>query len=295
MKNQVRFIAFLMVILFGGLLAGCQSTNSSNQQTQSAASPKKVVFGVAPGPYGDMVRYAIKPGLEKKGYSVEIKEFSDWVQPNLALNNKELDANLFQHSLYLEKFSKDKGLTLSPTIKVPTAGMGIYSRKINAKTAEELKAAIKPGDEITLPNDPTNMARALRFLARNNLFTLKSDIDVAKVSEKDIADNPYNLKISTVEAAQLPRTLDSIALSVIPGNYAISAGIPLASAIILEELSEDIKNIIAVRTEDLEMPFVRDLKEVVESEDFKNVIEDPKYIFKDFQKPDWYKEKWNVK
>jgi len=293
MKNYFTLVSFLLIFVFGGLLAGCQSSNAVN--SNNAAPTKKIVIGVSPGPYGDMIRYAIKPGLEKKGYSVEIKEFSDWVQPNLALSNKELDANLFQHSLYLAKFSSDKGLKLSPAIKVPTAGMGVYSKKITAKSVAELQSAIKPGDEITVPNDPTNIARALRFLTKNNLITLKANVDVAKASEKDIEGNPYQLKFSPVEAAQLPRTLESVSLVVIPGNYAISAGIPLSSAIILEELTEDIKNVIAVRTEDLDKPLVADIKEVVESEEFKKVIEDSKYIFKDFQKPDWYKSKWNVK
>lgn len=287
MKKYSSLIALVLLLVFTLSLSGCGGA------TEKPVS-KKLTFGVSPGPYGDMIRYAIKPGLEKKGYSVEIKEFSDWIQPNLALNNKEIDANMFQHRIYLEKFSADKGLTLSQLVKIPTAGMGVYSRKINAKTAEELKAAIKSGDEITLPNDPTNIARALRFLAKNNLITLKSTIDVAKASEKDIDQNPYGLKISPVEAAQLPRTLDSVALSVVPGNYAISAGIPLSSAIILEELTEDLKNIIAVRTEDLDKQYAKDIKEVVESEDFQKVIEDQKHIFKSFQKPDWYKEKWKV-
>lgn len=286
MKKHVRLISALLLIAFIGLLAGCQSSQSQ---------PKKLVFGVAPGPYGDMIRYAIKPGLEKKGYAVEVKEFSDYVQPNLALNNKELDANLFQHRLYLEKFSADKGLKLSPVVVVPTAGLGIYSRKINVKTEDELKKALKSGDEITLANDPTNLARALRLLAKHNLITLKANIDVTKASEKDIDQNPYGLKVSPIEAAQLPRTLDSVALSVVNGNYAIAAGIPLSSAIIKEELAEEIKNLVAVRTEDLDKQFVKDIKEIVESESFKNTIEDPKNVFKDFQKPEWYKTKWNLK
>src|ERR1700750_1889904 len=90
----------------------------------SAADPKEITFGVSPGPYGDMVRKIIKPGLEAKGWNVSVKEFSDYVQPNLALSNGSIQANLFQHRAYLEKFSKDKGLKLAPVITVPTAGLG---------------------------------------------------------------------------------------------------------------------------------------------------------------------------
>jgi D-methionine transport system substrate-binding protein len=250
---------------------------------------KTIIFGFAPGPYIDEFKLGVKPQLEKKGYKIEIKEFSDYVQPNLALNNGDIDANLFQHQPYLEQFSKDKGLKLSPVVTVPTAGLGIYSKKI--KSISELKK----GDEVTLANDPTNLARALRLLAKYNLVTFKKDVDVTKVSEKDIEKNPIGLKISPVEAAQLPRTLDSVTISLINGNYAIAAGINLDSALIKENLDENLKNLVAVRTADLDKQYVKDIKEAFESEVFKNVIEDPKNIFKGFQKPQWYLKKWNLK
>ena len=205
----------------------------------SAASaqitPKTIVFGVAPGPYGDLIKTAIQPGLEKKGYKVVLKEFSDYVQPNLALANNSIDANLFQHRLYLDKFSADKGLKLSPVINVPTAGLGIYSHKI--KSLDQLKK----GDIVTLANDPTNLARALRFLAKQGLLTFKKDIDPVQASEKDIEQNPLGLVFKPLEAAQLPRTLDSATASVVNGNFAIAAGLKLSDALKLEQLDENIK------------------------------------------------------
>lgn len=255
---------------------------------------KELKVGVAPGPYGDLFKKAIKPGLEKKGYKVEIKEFSDYVQPNLALSNGSINVNLFQHLPYLEKFAKDKGLKISPIrfakgtkapITVPTAGLGIYSRKV--KSLDQLKS----GDEVTLANDPTNLARALRLLQKNGLIKLKADIDPAKASEKDIAESPKGLKIKPIEAAQIPRSLDSVAIAVINGNYAIAAGIPLSSAIIKEELDENLKLVIAVRSEDLEKQFVTDIRTVVESPEFKKTVNSPKEVFKDFQFPAWLKSK----
>lgn len=253
----------------------------SSASVNAIAADKTIVFGVAPGPYGDLIKQAIQPGLEKKGYKVEYKEFSDYVQPNLALANGALDANLFQHRLYLEKFSADKGLKLSPVINVPTAGLGFYSNKI--KSLNDLKK----GDVITLANDPTNLARALRFLAKLNLLTFKKDIDPTTASEKDIEQNPRGLVFKPLEAAQLPRTLDSAVASVVNGNFAIAAGLKLSDALKLEELDESIKNLIAVRTEDLNKPFVKDIKAVVESDEFAAVVDDPKRIFKSFQRPDW--------
>lgn len=255
---------------------------------------KEIKVGVAPGPYGDLFKRAIKPGLEKKGYKVEIKEFSDYVQPNLALSNGSIDANLFQHLPYLEKFSKDKGLKISPIrfskgnhepITVPTAGLGLYSRTIKSI------AQLKKDDEITIANDPTNLARALRFLQKSGLITLKKEIDPAKASEKDIADNPRGLKIRPIEAAQIPRTLDSVTIAVINGNYAIAAGIPLDSALLKEELDENLKLVVAVRSDDLEKPFARDIQAVLESPDFKKAVSSKKDIFKDFQFPAWLTSK----
>ncbi|NLM12782.1 MAG: metal ABC transporter substrate-binding protein, partial [Epulopiscium sp.] len=125
-------------------------------------------------------------------------------------------------------------------------------------------------------------------LEQAGLITLNKNIDPSKASEKDIESNPKNLKITPVEAAQLPRTLDSVDLAAINGNYAISAGIDLSTAIVMEELQEDYKNLIAVRTEDINEQFVKDIKEVVESEAFRAVIENPNDMFKDFQKPAWF-------
>lgn len=249
------------------------------------ATPHIIVFGVAPGPYGDMIKTAIQPGLEKKGYKIVVKEFSDYVQPNLALANGSIDANLFQHRLYLEKFSADKNLKLSPVINVPTAGLGFYSNRI--KSIDQLKK----GDIVTIANDPTNLARALRFLAKLGLLSFKKDIDPLTASEKDIDQNPRGLQFKALEAAQLPRTLDSAAASVVNGNFAIAAGLSLSSALQLEELDENIKNLVAVKTDDLNKPFAQDIKAVIESPEFLAAIDDPKNVFKDFQKPQWLKEK----
>ncbi|HEX4383826.1 MAG TPA: MetQ/NlpA family ABC transporter substrate-binding protein [Myxococcales bacterium] len=252
--------------------------------TAAAADPKKeVVFGVSPGPYGDMVRKIIKPGLEQKGWTVSVKEFSDYVQPNLALSNGSIQANLFQHRAYLEKFSKDKGLALAPVITVPTAGLGLYSHRI--KSLNDLKA----GDEVTLANDPTNLARALKLLQRTGLVELRGDVDPTKASEKDIAKNPRGLKFRPIEAAQLPRSLDGVALAAVNGNYAIAAHIPLSSALAMEQLEEQHKNLIAVREQDVNGPLAQDLKAFVQSPQFRAAIDDPSGVWKDFQKPDWMK------
>lgn len=280
-----RINLFVTVMLGLALIA----LGSGLEQAKAATDVPEISFGVAPGPYGDIITQAIKPGLEKRGYKVRLVQFQDYVQPNLALANKETTANLFQHQPYLEKFSKDRNLALSPVIKIPTAGLGIYSRKI--KSLNELKA----GDEVTLAQDPTNLARALRFLAAEGIITLKPEIDVTKATERDIAGNPRGLRFTPIEAAQIPRSLDSAAIAIINGNFAIAAGLKLSDALVLEKMTESIKNLVAVRTEDLDKPFVKAITEVVHSEEFFKVIEDSRYPFKEFQKPDWYQQQWQAK
>jgi D-methionine transport system substrate-binding protein len=268
----------VIFIFTAAILLSCSSKSSKNE----------LVFGFSPGPYSDLFHLAIKPGLEKRGYEIKTVEFTDWVTPNLALGNKETDANIFQHSRYLAQFSKDKGLALSPVIAIPTASLGLYSRKL--KSIEE----ISPGLTITVPHDPTNLARALIFLQNLELITIKNDIDPTTASEKDILENRYNLAFTPVDAAQLPRTLESADLAVISGNYAISAGIRLSTALAGEKLELETENIVAVRTEDLDKPFVADLIEIIRSEEFKDVVEDPQYDFSGFQRPQWYVEQWQI-
>ena len=251
------------------------------QAAHANSDPHTIVFGVAPGPYGDMVKQAIAPSLKEKGYKVVVREFSDYVQPNMALSNGSIDANLFQHSLYFNKFTADKGLKLTKLLTVPTAGMGFYSRQV--KSLDELKK----GDIVTLSNDPTNLARGLRFLQSLNLITIKDNIDPTKASERDIASNPKGLVFKPLEAAQLPRTLDSVTAALVNGNFAIAAGLDLSSALAQEHLDENLKNIIAVRTEDADKPFAKDIVALVQSPAYRAVIDDPKNVYTAFQKPDW--------
>ncbi|KZL91608.1 MetQ/NlpA family ABC transporter substrate-binding protein [Clostridium magnum] len=280
LKKIIGITLALTLTLGFSACSGSKTTTATPEKNS-----KNIVIGVCPGPYGDMVRKAIAPVLEKKGYKVETKEFSDYVQPNKALANKEIDANLFQHTAYLQKFSKDNKLDLSPVIVVPTAGMGIFSNKI--KSLDDLKT----GAQVAIPNDPSNLARALILLEKQGLIKIKDNIDETKATESDIVENKKDLKIVITEAAQLPRTLDSVDIAAITGNYAIASGLDFSKALKVEKLSENYKNVVAVRTEDLSKDLGKDIKEAVESADFRTVIEDQNGIFKAFDKPEWYVNK----
>lgn len=273
-KKILSLITTLALSL--GLIA-CGKTNEL--KTTTDVPPKDIIVGVCAGPYGDMFKDAIQPSLEEKGYKVTIKEFSDYVQPNKALANKEIDLNMFQHSVYLEKFATGNNLKLTAIAEIPTAGMGIYSNKV--KSLDELKE----GALVTIPDDPTNLTRALKVLEATGLITIDHKVENSIATEKDLSENPKKLEFKLIEAPQLPRTLDSADLAVINGNFAIAAALNPSEALYNEKLSDGYINVIAVRTEDADSQLSKDVVEIVKSSKFKSVIDDSKGQYKAFQKP----------
>jgi D-methionine transport system substrate-binding protein len=269
-----KWILLVALAVTMSILAACGGDEASS----SAEDKKEVTIGATSGPYSDMVTKAIKPGLEEKGYTVEVKEFSDYIQPNNALAQGDLDANLFQHKIYMETFAKQHNMDLSEVIVVPTAPMGIYSEKFDS--IED----IKEGSAIAIPNDPTNAARAFQILEDAKLITLKPDTDPLTVSEKDIAENVKNLQFKPIEAAQLPRAVDSVDLSAVPGNYALAANMDLLNALQLENMPDQYRNRVVVNTKDVDSQLAKDIKAVVEADEFEKVIDKE---FKGFGKPEW--------
>ncbi|TDG00108.1 MetQ/NlpA family ABC transporter substrate-binding protein [Paenibacillus piri] len=286
-KNLLILMA--LTLIFAVFAAGCGTKPQASDTPSNAAGgavkeePKKTLkIGATAGPYSDMVSKAIKPIMEKKGYTIEVVEFNDYVQPNKALANGSLNANLFQHVLYLKKFAEDNKLDLKELISVPTAPMGLYSKKF--KSVDE----IKEGSTLTIANDPANLARSLVLLQDIGLVKIKKDVDPAKASEKDIEDNPKKLNIKPLEAAQLPRTVDSSDLALVPGNFALAAKMDLTSALKLENMAENYRNVLVVNTKDVDTQLGKDLKETIQSKQFEQIIDEQ---FKGFSKPEWMKGK----
>lgn len=230
-----------------------------------AKDPKEIVIGTSAGPYGDQLKIGIKPILEKQGYKVKIVEFNDYVQPNYALAEGSLDANVFQHIVYLTKFATDNKLAITPLITVPTIPIAMYSSKHKALTE------IKDGATIAMPNDPTNQARALVVLDKMGWIKLKPNVDPLRASERDVAANPKKLKLVPLEAAQLPRALADTDFAFINGNFAQAAGIKLTSALVAEKISDSYINLVAIRTADKGKPWVKDLEAAYRSRAFLDV------------------------
>lgn len=243
-----------------------------------AKDPKDITIGASAGPYADQLKLGIKPILEQQGYKVKIVEFNDYIQPNFALAEGSLDANVFQHIVYLKKFALEHKLALTELIHVPTAPIALYSKK------HKSLAEVKEGSTVGLPNDPTNQARALVILEQLGWVKLRDNVDPVRASEKDIAVNIKKVKLLPLEAAQLPRSLGDTDYSFINGNFALASGLKLTEALVAEKIPPNYINLVAVRTADKDKQFARDLAAAYRSRAFLDVTNKH---FAGYVKPDY--------
>jgi D-methionine transport system substrate-binding protein len=243
-----------------------------------AKDPKEIVIGTSAGPYADQIKLGIKPILEKQGYKVKLVEFNDYIQPNFALAEGALDANVFQHIIYLNKFALEHKLAITDLVTIPTAPIAIYSRKHRALSE------VKAGTTVALPNDPTNQARALVLLEQLGWIKLRANIDPIRASGKDIAVNIKQIKLLPLEAAQLPRALDDADYAFVNGNYALASGLKLTDALAAEKISQNYINRVAVRTADKDKQFAKDIAAAYRSREF---LEITNKHFAGYSKPDY--------
>ncbi len=256
MKKLLSLSLVLLVSL--SLLAACSPAKSGEDV---------IKIGVSPEPHSKLVSLVLED-LEADGVSVEIIEFTDYVQPNLALASGDLDANFFQHGPYFEDFIEKEDLDLVSLGNIHVEPMALYSNEFDSIDN------LKDGAEIGIPNDTVNGGRALLLLESNGLITLKDGAGL-EATENDIVDNPKNFKITALEAAALPSTLQDLDAAIINGNYAIDADLnPLKDGLIIEGGDSPYANLVAVRNgEEKEEKFVKLLK-ALQSDKVKNYIED---------------------
>lgn len=274
-----KLISFLTAtVIAASLLAGCGGSGSapaaSGDQAEAEAPAEggeltTITVAASPIPHAEILEQA-KPLLAEKGYDLDIKVFEDYVQPNEVVNSGEIDANYFQHVPYLDSFNEEKGTDLVVAGKIHYEPLGIYP---GTKASLD---EIGDGDVIAVPNDTTNEARALLLLQENGVITLKEGAGIT-ATKQDIAENPHNVEIKELEAAQIPHVKDEVAFSVMNGNYAIEAGfIAAKDALAYEESdSEAAKtyvNVIAVKAGNEENEGIKALVEVLRSEEIKNFI-----------------------
>ncbi|WP_312640481.1 MetQ/NlpA family ABC transporter substrate-binding protein [Hydrogenoanaerobacterium sp.] len=262
------------------LFAGCASkqpdssaatSSEAASGTESVQSKGKIMIGASPTPHGEILKVA-QEVLAKQGYELEVTEFTDYIQPNLALQSSDLDANYFQHKPYLDDFNAKNKTDLVSIAAIHYEPFGIYAGKTKSI------ADLKDGAQIAVPNDTTNEARALLLLEKQGLIKLKPDAGLG-ATVKDITENAKKLKIVEIEAAQLARSLPDVDLAVINGNYAIQAGFNVSTDALASEDKDSLAatnfaNIIAIRKGDENREDLKALVAALQSDEVKAFIND---------------------
>lgn len=269
MNNTKKIIALAAAAALTLSLAACSGNNSSSTADDSSSDASSTVIrvGASPSPHAEILEFA-KDQLAAKGYELEIVEFTDYVMPNVALYEGDLDANFFQHTPYLDNYNEQNGTDLVSACKVHFEPMGLYSETLTSVSD------VAEGSKVGVPNDPTNEARALNLLEAQGLIKLREGAGL-NATPLDIEENPLNLEFVELEAAQLPRNLSEFAIAAINGNYAIEAGI-LDKVIVNEaadsESAQEYANILAVQSGELETDKTKALVEALTSDETREFI-----------------------
>ena len=258
MKKKIFALALALVLCLS--LAACGSSGSK----------KTIKVGATPAPHADILEVA-KDLMAEKGYTLEIVEYNDYVQPNNSVEDGSLDANYFQHITYMNNFNEENGTHLVSVAAIHYEPFGIYA----GKTAS--LDALADGASVAVPNDVTNEARALLLLEQEGLITLKQGVGLS-ATKSDIASNPHNYEIVELEAQLLTTTLQDVDVAVINGNYAIDAGLKVSEALAVEAAdgaaAEAYANVITVKAGNENNDAVKALVEVLKSDKIKTYIEE---------------------
>ncbi|MDU2064023.1 MAG: MetQ/NlpA family ABC transporter substrate-binding protein [Sporomusaceae bacterium] len=264
MKKPLKLLCLgLSLITTLAFTAGC----GDSKNAADSSKDKVIKVGVTAGPHAELMD-EVKKLAEKQGLKIQVVEFNDYIQPNVALQQGDIDVNSFQHDPYLKNIIKDRGYDIVNIGKTVIFPMGIYSKKV--KDLSQLP----DGATIAVPNDPTNGGRGLLLLEQKGVIKLKPNAGLTATAA-DIAENPKHLKVKELDAAQIPRSLDDIDAAAINTNYAVTAGLnPLKDAIALEGGESPYANIIAVRGKDKENPDYQKLVKIYQSDEMKAFIKD---------------------
>ncbi|MBT9698898.1 MetQ/NlpA family ABC transporter substrate-binding protein [Eubacterium ventriosum] len=266
MKKKILALALAGVLVVGAL-TGCGSSKSESSDKKT--DDKKITVAASATPHAEILEEA-KTLLKDKGYELEVKVFDDYVQPNNVVESGEFDANYFQHVPYLEQFNEEKGTHLVVAGKIHYEPFGIYPG-----TKKDLKDIAK-GDKIAVPNDTTNEARALLLLQDNGIIKLKDGAGI-KATVNDIEENPNNIEIVELEAAQVPRVVNEVAYVVLNGNYALEANYTVKKDALAYEKSDSeaaktYVNVIAVKEGNENSEKIKALVDVLKSDSIKKFI-----------------------
>jgi len=265
MKKRILGVV-LSLSLVSALFTGCAGASSVAPVEASAAQDKTIKIGACVTPHGEILEQ-IKDDLAKDGWDLQIVEYNDYVLPNTALEDGDLDANYFQHKPYLDDFNKENGTHIAAVTAVHFEPMGVYAGK-----SSDL-ANVPDGATIAVPNDTTNEARALLLLEAQGLIKLKEGVGI-QATVLDIEDNPHNIEIKELEAAQVPKAIKDVDFAVINGNYALEAGLDPSIALEAADslAAETYANYVCVREGEEDSAKTRALSEAILTQKVKDYI-----------------------
>jgi D-methionine transport system substrate-binding protein len=264
LKKVLVLLLSLMILALG--VSGCGNGQQSDAEQPGKTETTKLVVGATAVPHAEILEVA-KPLLEKENIELEIKVFTDYVQLNPALKDGQIDANFFQHILYLDDYNQNNNADLVWTVKVHNEPMGVYSNKV-AKLDE-----LQDGAKVGIPNDATNGGRALMVLESAGLITLAEGVGV-NATPHDIVDNPKNLDVMMMDAAMLPRTLEVADICVINSNYALEADLnPVEDSIFMEPSDSPFANVLVVQAQDKDNEAISKLGQALQSPEVKEFLE----------------------
>ena len=233
----------------------------------SAAVAEKLSVAATPVPHAELLEF-VKPALAEQGVELDVKVFTDYVQPNIQVDQKRMDANFFQHQLYLDEFNSGRGTNLVTVAGIHVEPFGAYSSKISS--LDELKDRAV----VAIPNDPTNGGRALLLLQEAGLITLKDESKIT-ATPRDIADNPKRLNFRELEAATLPRILNQVDMALINTNYALEAGLnPSEDAMVIEGAESPYVNILVARPDNKDSDAMQKLANALKSDAVREFIKE---------------------
>ena len=234
-----------------------------------AATGEVLKIAASAVPHAEILEF-VKPRLKAQGIDLQIKVFTDYVQPNLQVEEKQLDANFFQHQPYMDAFNREHGthLVVVPNGKVHIEPFGAYSKKVKSL------AQLRDGAQIAIPNDPSNSGRALVLLQKQGLIRLKDPKNILSTA-RDISENPRKFKIRELEAATLPRVLDDVDIALINTNYALAAGLqPTRDALFIEGADSPYANLVAARPDNVKSPALAKLVAALRTPEAKKFVQE---------------------
>ena len=261
---------FLIGILTLGVIFSCgkkEETPAADTGNPEAQKEQKLVIGATPTPHAEILEQ-VKEELKKEGVDLEIKIFDDYVLPNRLLGEKTLDANYFQHVPYMEEFAQKNNMELVAVAKIHVEPLAVYSKSV--KDLSELPE----GADVLIPNDPTNRGRALILLDKSGIIKLKDNQKLDSTIE-DMAENPKKLKVTALNADQIPTRLGEVGAAVINGNFAMKNNLnPLTDSIFIEDKDSPYANVITVLKGNENDEIIQKLVKALQSEKIKKFIEE---------------------